>query len=161
PNLADGRANLSIDLPEDMKAGDVLKLELVVKDPATGAEFVNKAKLAILAAIEQDDDKKKKKKKDPPDDKPGEAQDGQAGLDFPEVKWIKPEAPNWKSYFETLDDCLTIIDDGEVDENGKQQPEYVFYLNEGNKALQNELKATKLPAAAVKKQYEIGVVLVG
>jgi hypothetical protein len=34
-------------------------------------------------------------------------------------------------------------------------------LNEGNKALQNELNATKLPAAVVKKQFEIGVVLVG
>src|SRR5262249_7229728 len=33
--------------------------------------------------------------------------------------------------------------------------------NEGNKALQNELKTTKFPVAAVKKQFEIGVVLIG
>lgn len=160
PNLADGRANLTLDLPDGMNAGDVFELELIVRDPVTEAEFVNKAKLPILAAIEQPENKDKKKKK-PPADKPGDKQDGVAGIDFPEVKWVKPEDSNWKTYFETLDDCLYIIDDGEVDEAGKSEPDYTFYLNEGNKALQNELKTTKLPVAAVKKQFEIGVVLIG
>jgi hypothetical protein len=161
PNLADGRANLSIDLPGDAKAGDVIEMELAVKDPATGAEFLNEAKIAVLAALENDDKTKKKAKKEPPGDKPGEQQDGQAGLDFPEVFWVRPDANNWKAYFETLDDCLTIVDDGDNDEKGKWQPDYKFYLNEGNRSLQNELKFTKLPVAAVKKQFEIGVVLVG
>ena len=154
PNPADGRANLSIDLPEDLKVGEVLELELIVRDPATGAEFINKAKLAILAAVETHSGDPKKKK--PASEKPGDQQDGQAGLDLPKVNWIKPDAPNWKNYFETLDDCLKIIDDGEEDKS-----EFFFYLNEGNKALQNELKNTKLAAAAVKKQFEIGIVLVG
>jgi hypothetical protein len=115
----------------------------------------------MLAAMEDHDQSKKKKKKDPPSDKPGNQPDGQAGLDFPEVFWLKPDTPNWKTHFETLDDCLDIVDDGEADEHGRWQPEYKFYLNEGNKSLQNELKFTKYPAAAVKKQFEIGVVLVG
>jgi hypothetical protein len=161
PNLANGRANLSLDLPNDMKAGDVLELELIVRDPVTGAEFVNKAKLAILAALERPDTPHPGKKKKPPSDKPGDKQGGMAGLDLPEVKWVKPEDQTWRNYFETLDDCLTIIDDGEEDESGKSEPEYTFYLNEGNKAFQNELATTKLPAAAVKKQFEIGVMLVG
>jgi hypothetical protein len=161
PNLANGRANLSIDLPDGIKAGDVMELELTVKDPATGVEFVNKAKIAMLAAMEPDDHPKKKKDKKPPSDKPGEQPDGQAGLDFPEVFWVKPEAPNWKTHFESLDDCLAIVDDGEKDTNGKWEPNYKFYLNEGNKSFQNELKFTKLPVPAVRKQFEIGVVLVG
>src|SRR5690606_2210093 len=119
PNLADGRANLTLDLPEGIKAGDVLELELIVRDPATGVEFINKAKLPILAAVEHDPKTKKKTKKQPPSDKPGEKQPGNAGLDFPDLIWVKPDATKWKSYFETLDDCLTIIDDGEVDEHGK------------------------------------------
>ena len=61
PNLADGRANLTVDLPEDIKAGDVLELELIIKDPVTGVDFVNKAKLPILAAVEQEDKKRTKK----------------------------------------------------------------------------------------------------
>jgi hypothetical protein len=160
PNLADGRANLTLDLPESMKAGDVLELELIVRDAVTDAEFINKAKLVILAALEDDDNHKSKKKK-PPADKPGDKQDGMAGIAFPEVKWVKPDAPNWKTYFESMDDCLWIIDDGEVDESGKTEPDYTFYLNEGNRALQNEFKTTKLPVAAVMKQFEISVVLIG
>lgn len=159
PNLVDGRANLTIDLPDDLKAGDSFDLELIVRDPATTAEFTNKAKLAVLAAIEKHSGTRKKKKQ--ASDEKGNAQDGQAGLDIPEAKWIKHNAPSWKSYFESLDDCLTIIDDGELDEHGKQQSQYVFYLNEDNKALQNELKNTKFAAAAVKKQFEIGIVLIG
>ncbi|HZT27282.1 MAG TPA: hypothetical protein VFA57_16410 [Pseudolabrys sp.] len=161
PNLADGRANLTLDLPDGMKAGDVLELELIVRDLVTGAEFVNKAKLAILAALDRPEEPHPHKKKKPPADKPGDKQEGIAGLDFPEVKWVKPEDARWKQYFELPDDCLTIIDDGEVDENGKSEPDYTFYLNEGNKALQNELATTKLPVAAVKKQFEIGMMLVG
>lgn len=161
PNLASGRANLTLDLPKGIKARDVLELELIVRDPVTGAEFVNKAKLPILAALEPDDKPHPNKKKKPPSDKPGDKQDGIAGLDFPKVEWVKPDDHRWKTHFETLDDCLTIIDDSEEDETGKAEPDYTFYLNEGNKALQNELATTKLPVAAVKKQFEIGVVLVG
>src|SRR5262249_6264409 len=139
PNLASGRANLTLDLPNDIKARDVLELELIVRDPVTAAEFVNKAKLVILAALEPDDKPHPKKKKKPPSDKPGDKQDGIAGFDFPEVKWIRPEDQTWKNYFKSLDDCLTIIDDSEEDETGKAEPDYTFYLNEGNKALQNEL----------------------
>lgn len=161
PNLADGRANFTMDLPDGIKAGDVLELAFVINDPATGAEFVNNAKIAVLAAIDQPNTTKNNTIKPPPSDKPGEQQPGQAGLDFPEVIWVKPESASWKSYFETPNDCLTIIDDGEPDHTGQEHPDYKFYLNEGNIALQNELKATKLPVAAVKKQFEIGVVLVG
>lgn len=73
-----------------MKAGDVLELELIIRDLVTESEFINKAKLPILAAVEQPENKDKKKKK-PPAEKPGDKQDGVAGIDFPEVKWVKPE----------------------------------------------------------------------
>jgi hypothetical protein len=160
PNISDGRANLSFDLPDGAKAGDVIEMEFIIRDPVMGVEFVNRAKFPVLAAIQIDDKKKPHKKKDPPSDKSGQQPDGQAGIGFPDVHWVKPEAQNWTSYFSSLDDCLTIIDDGEL-VGGKWQPDYQFYLNDGNKALQTELKFTKLPAAAVKKQYEIGVVLMG
>src|SRR5262245_56332633 len=109
PNLTDGRANLTLDLPDGLKAGDMLDLELIVRDPVTSAEFVNKAKLTILAALERPDTPHPRKKKKPPSDKPGDKEHGIAGLDFPEVKWVKPEDKNWRRYFELPDDCLTII----------------------------------------------------
>ena len=160
PNLADGRGNLTFDLPEGLKAGDVLEMEFIVCDPVNGTVFVNRAKLSILAAVEPPEKKPKKPKKpEQPGEPPGPNKEGQSGLDFPEVHWVKREAANWPSYFNTLDDCLTIIE--EEKENDGDEAAYKFYLNEDNKALQTELKFTKLPAAAVKKQYEIGVVLIG
>jgi hypothetical protein len=160
PNLSDGRANLTFDLPEDVKAGDVVEMEFIVRDPVMGNEFVNRAKFAVLAAFEPGDKKPTTKKKDPPGQTPGEQPDGNAGIAFPKVHWVKEGAPTWPNYFKSPDDCLTIIDDGDT-VAGKWQPEYKFYLNETNKALQTELKSTKLSAAAVRKQYEIGVVLMG
>jgi hypothetical protein len=161
PNCANGRANLTFDLPNGAKAGDTVVMEFTVRDPVIGTEIINRAKFSVLAAVDLNDEKKKTPKKDEnPGQPPGEQPGGQAGLDFPVVHWVKAEARNWKSYFSTPDDCLTIIDDSE-EINGGWQPDYQFYLNESNKALQNELRFTKLSAAAVKKQYEIGVVLMG
>jgi hypothetical protein len=159
PNLVDGRANLSLDLPDGLKIGDVLELELIVRDPVTSAEFVNRAKLPILAAIDTKPSEPRDKK--PPSEKKGDKQDGQSGIDFPKVYWVKENAANWKQHFESLDDCLKIIDDGEVDENGKSEPDYKFYINESNKSFQHELKITKLAAPVLKKQFEIGTVLIG
>jgi hypothetical protein len=151
---------LTFDLPEGAKASDVIEMEFTIRDPVMGTEYVNCANFPVLAAVQQGEKKPPKKEKMPPGQPPGEQPDGQAGIDFPVVHWVKPEAPNWATHFATPDDCLTIVDDGE-EVGGKWQADFKFYLNEGNKALQNELKVTKFPAAAVKKQYEIGVVLVG
>jgi hypothetical protein len=45
--------------------------------------------------------------------------------------------------------------------NGVRRPVYKFYLNEENKSLETELKATKRLPQVVKKQFEVAVVLVG
>lgn len=155
PNLADGRGNLNFALPDETKVGDFLEVELVVRDPVTGSEFVNAAKLSVLAAIEAPSGPKNPKSK--PDKSPApEGPVGNSGIALPEVHWVKQNSPNWKTHFSTPDDCLVIIDDGH---EGK--PDWKFYLNEDNRALQSELKFTKLPAQAVRKQFEIGVVLIG
>jgi hypothetical protein len=159
PNLVDGRANLTLDLPPGAKTGDVLHLELVVKDPATGSEFVNVAKIAVLAAVDMTSGSNKKKK--PPAKETGEQQDGQSGLALPKTFWIKAEDVRWKNYFTDLDDCLSVIDDGDYDEKGKGEPLLKFYFNESNKSFQTELKLTKGAASIVQKQFEIGVLLVG
>jgi hypothetical protein len=46
-------------------------------------------------------------------------------------------------------------------DDGSNSMKYTFYMNDDNIALQTELKATKLHPALVKKQFEIGAVLVG
>jgi hypothetical protein len=48
---------------------------------------------------------------------------------------VKREDLNWPAYFESLDDCLTIV----AEENDGTKEGYKFYLNDDNKALQTEL----------------------
>lgn len=158
PNLVDGKGNLTFDLPEDAAVGDTVEVEFTVRDPVTGAEFVNRAKLPILAAIDtQSGPKPKPKPKPGPPD--GKEAEGNSGINFPDVFWIDHKSPAWASHFATLDDCLHILEEGE-EIDGKYEPAYKFYLNADNKALKNELAFTKLAADVVKKQFEIGVVLI-
>jgi hypothetical protein len=160
PNVADGRGHVTFDLPEGLKAGDVLEMEFVVRDPVMKSNFVNCAKFPILAAVPPSENKPKKPKKpEQPGQPPGPNKEGQAGLDFPLVHWVKREAPNWVNYFSSPEDCLAIIEE-EKQTDGDEMG-YKFYLNESNTALQNELIFTKHSAAAVKKQFEIGIVLIG
>ncbi len=158
PNLVDGKGNITFDLPENVVVGDALEVEFIVRDSVTGAEFLNRAKLPILAAVEQHPGAKPKPKSKP-GDPPGKEVDGNSGISFPEVFWVDNKAPTWGSHFSSFDDCLRILDEGET-VDGKYESAYKFYLNADNKALKNELAFTKLPADAVKKQFEIGVVLI-
>ena len=73
--------------------------------------------------------------------------------------WVDQKNQSWSTYFNSLDDCLNLIDEGE-EINGKYEPSRKFYLNTDNRALQRELKSAKLSADVVKKQFEVGVVLV-
>lgn len=160
PNLVDGRGHVTFDLPDEIKAGDVLEMEFIIRDSVMNTEFTNRAKFPILAAVPPQDYKPKKPKKpEQPGQAPGPNTEGQAGLDFPKVHWVKKDAPNWINYFSSPDDCLTIIE--EEKQSDSEEVGFKFYLNESNKALQNELAVTKLSAVAVKKQYEIGIVLIG
>ena len=57
-------------------------------------------------------------------------------------------------------DCIHAVDDGEEIE-GKYVPQWTFYLNENNAALESELKNTKGSVDLLKKKFEIAAVLMG
>ena len=156
PNLSKGRGSLTFDLPEGTKIGDVVELEFTVRDPVLDSEFRNLARLAILAAVEDPPGPKVPPKPRPDQPPAPQGVQGNAGIALPEVHWVKRTSANWASHFSTPDDCLAIVDDSEG-----STPDWKFYLNEDNKALQSELKFTKLPVQVVRKQFEIGIVLIG
>ena len=157
PNLVDGRGALTFDLPEDVKVGNVVEFEFSVHDSVTCDKFVCCAKLSILAAAESPSGPKPKPKPRP-GQPPGPEAEGNAGINFPDVFWVDQKSPSWSMHFTSLDDCLRLIDEGE-EVNGKYEPAYKFYLNADNKALKNELSFAKLSVDVVKKQFEVGVVL--
>ncbi len=158
PNPVDGKGSLTFELPAGAKVGDIIEVEFTARDPATGDEFPNQAKISVLAAIETPSGPKPKPKPKP-DQPPGDDAQGNAGINFPEVHWIEQKQDSWANHFSSRDDCLHVLEEGET-VNGKYEPTYKFYLNADNKALKNELAYTKLSVEVVRKQFEIGVVLV-
>ncbi len=157
PSLSDGRGSITFDLPEDVKVGDQVEVEFVVTDEVVDRTFANRAKLTVLAAVVQPSGSKSPPKPKPDVPPAPQGTSGNTGIALPEVTWVKKTSPSWEQHFSTPDDCLAIVDDSD---DGKE-PDWKFYLNEDNRALLAELKFTKLPAQAVKKQFEIGVVLIG
>lgn len=156
--LVEGRANLHLDLPEGTKVGDILEFAFVIRDPVTGNEFLNNAKLSVLAKADTTSGPPSRRKN--PDDQDGSGAQGNAGIEMPKVRWVSQEEENWATYFNTTDDCLRIFDEGE-EKGGKWNPNYEFYLNEANKAFQLQLRNSKFDPVIVKKQFEVGMVLIG
>jgi hypothetical protein len=105
PNLAGGRCNLSFELPDSAKPGDVLVYEIAVEDPVMQRRFWNLLELKVFAAQVKAPSKPGAKAK-PPGKPPGTHADGQGGIALPEVNWLKKTSPTWPDHFEDDDDCL-------------------------------------------------------
>jgi hypothetical protein len=155
PNLVQGRASLSFDLPSTAKPGDVLTYQVVVTDDVTGRVFINTVTLKVAPA-QQAKPTKPGKGPQPPGPTPGQDVAGEGGIHLPSVLRLKKSDPKWAQHFTDDNDCLDVINDGSDGE-----PLYRFYLNEDNRALQTELKASKGSVEVHLKQFEVGAVLVG
>lgn len=160
PNLVRGRASLSFDLPQGVKAGEVLTYETIVQDEVMQRTFTNRFTLQVAPGTQTGKLATPPSKPQPPGAKPGPTPDGQGGISLPKVIRIKRTDPKWGEHFNDDNACLDLIEDTDQ-VNGKQQTTYTFYLNETNLALQTELKASKTNAAVQMKQFEIGAVLIG
>lgn len=158
PNLVMGRATISFDLPPAAKVGETVDYEMTVEDEVTQQKFVNYLHLQIAPA--------QKKKGNapsvphlPPGSPPHPGKDGHSGIAFPEVLHYTRTEAKWAEHFSDVRDCLNVIEEP-VGDNSEEM-KYTFYMNDDNIALQTELKGTKLNPPLVKKQFEIGAVLVG
>lgn len=160
PTLNDGGAALTFELSEDAAIGQSLAYELTISDPVMGTRFVNRCELSVRAAALPSE-----RKPPVPRKQPGEPEqsgvDGPSGIELPKVRWIKQSEGDWSTHFSSIDDCLSVIDDGGESETGALSHDYSFYLNEDNRALRFEIGSNKLIAAAIKKQFEVAVTLVG
>jgi len=160
PTLNDGGVALTFELPSEATIGETLAYELTITDPVIGTRFVNRFELNIRAAAQPTE-----RKPSVPRKQPGEPEqsgtDGPTGIELPKVQWIRQSDASWSRHFGGVDDCLSVIDDGGETEAGAATHDYSFYLNEDNRALRFEIGSNKLAAAAIKKQFEVAITLVG
>jgi hypothetical protein len=159
PTLNDGSAALTFDLPENAAPDDTNTFELTVTDSVTGSVFKNRAEMVVRPEAELPPRPAVERRQ--PGKTADVGTDGPGGIELPRIFWLPQPDDRWSEHFSGPDDCLDVIDDGEPDETGRVQHDYSFYLNEHNRALRFELSTNKLAAAAVKKQFEIAVTLVG
>lgn len=160
PTLNDGGVALTFELPPEVAVGETLAYELTVTDPVVGTRFVNRFELTVRPGAQPAE-----RKPSVPRKQPGEPEqsgtDGPSGIELPKVQWLKKSDATWSRHFDEIDDCLSVIDDGGETETGAWKHDYSFYLNEDNRALRFEIGSNKLAAAAIRKQFEVAITLVG
>lgn len=159
PNLIRGRATVSFDLPPGTTPGDTLTYETIVQDEIMQRTFKNVFVLQVAAAM-LPNKHTTSVKPPPPGVKPGPVPDGEGGIALPKVLRLKKSDPKWPEHFNDDNACMDLIEDID-DVSGKSQTTYMFYLNESNTSLQTELKASRLNAQVLLKQFEVGAVLIG
>ena len=156
--LLDGKCNVYLDLPEEVKLGDVLDISFVVDDAVTYKSFENRSQLRVRSQMESRERSGKGKRRK--QDEPGSGAQGGVGIRMPDVRWRSKGQAAWTAHFGTESDCLRIVEEVEEGKDGKES-RYEFYLNEENRVLNLERRNAKVPEAIVKKQFEVGMVLVG
>jgi len=154
-HLVKGQATLSVDLPDCVKAGDVLKIRLTVTDDQHIDSFVNEAKLKIVPFKEREPDHYKQPKPKPPSDNSGNEDTAPAGIELPKAIWVDKD--KWADNKFDEHSALRVIRAG--DEGHKRT--FDFYINRANVHLLNELKAAVGSEELTREQFKVGMLLLG
>jgi hypothetical protein len=157
PNLNDGSATLSVQLPDNAEPGDTLAFIAEVLDDSRVEPFTNRFVINVKGPAEAVGSKGTKKK--PPAEKKGKAHDLPVKISLPEVTLV--EEPNWGNYDPPFDKytALRIV---RAPSNVEGEPAvYDFFVNIDNVYLLRELKLTKESLELVKKRFELGLTLLG
>ncbi|MEK7117022.1 MAG: hypothetical protein AAB837_02560 [Patescibacteria group bacterium] len=156
-NLWNGLATLTISIPENTKAGDILCFDTKVSDINQINPFAGQ--FCIQITKEQvTNGSKNGHRKNPPGDKKGNDRQRESYLDVPNVVDIKREDWNKEDYKEfnfNEYSALKVRNAGEG--NG-----YDFFINIDNSFLRTEMKGdSKTDPVILEARYRYGMVLLG
>ena len=131
PNLQNGSATLSVQLPEDCNVGDELHYLAVVTDPTRLEGFENRFSVKVKPAAERSGSSGSRRK--PASKDPGGERDAPSGITLPNI--IKVHEPEWERHTPRFDKytSLRIKDAGEeTNGGGDAKTVYDFYVNMDN-----------------------------
>jgi hypothetical protein len=162
PNLQNGVATLSIQLPEDAAIGDVLDYTASVIDPSREEAFENRFRVRVKAPAEPSGNPGTRRK--PPSEKPGHDRESQSGISLPKIIEVPEE--KWGEHQPSFDrfTALRIKDAGVEGENVATEDsatQYDFYINIDNLYLKSEQKPPGANAKLLQARFTFGMVLVG
>jgi hypothetical protein len=162
PNLQNGTATLSVQLPEDCQPGDELVFLTSVTDASRVDPFENRFIVKVRPATDPSGGTGTRRK--PPTKTPGTDRDSPGGITLPnitpvdEAKWDK-QSPPFDKYT-----ALRIKDAGTAESNGAadEKPSvYDFYVNIDNFYLRMEMKPSGTDPELLRNRFIYGNVLLG
>lgn len=143
-SLWSGKANLTVELPEDVTVGATISYELSVSDDSQASPFINKWIVEVL----------KQEEKYSPDGPriPRPKKHESHGL--PNIIELYKSDNAWNTRFYSDTGALSVVSGGDGT--------FDFYINMENTSLLNELKNdTKTDEGVLKARYKFGMVLIG
>jgi hypothetical protein len=161
PNLQNGIATLSVQLPLNCQVGDVLKFVALVIDSSRLEPFENRFTVKVRSAVEPSGEPGPRRK--PPAGEPGDDREAAAGIALPNI--IEVYEKDWGKYNPNFDKytALRIKNAGadEAGQNGEAKPVYDFYVNMDNLYLNTEIKPAHRDPKLVRARFTYGMVLLG
>ncbi|HEY1580521.1 MAG TPA: hypothetical protein VGF82_25955 [Terracidiphilus sp.] len=166
PNLQNGIATLTIQLPANCKVGDLLRFHAVVSDPTLLNAFTNTFTLDIKPeAVPHTSDGGERHQ--PPTKEKGQEREVPTGINLPNI--ILVHEKDWESHTPPFDKYTALrigISDvptsGQVEAgNGETQDVYDFLINMDNLFLKSELKSGGQEIEMIRARWKYGLVLVG
>lgn len=162
PNLQNGIATLSVQLPNNCQVGDTLKFLAVVTDPSRRDPFENRFTVKMKAAVDATSGSGTKRKSKTGTE--GNDREAAGGIALPKI--IEVYEPCWVGHTPPFDKhtALRIKNAGIPDEagtSGDTKPVYDFYINMDNLYLNTEVKPAGRNPQLIRARFTYGMVLLG
>ncbi len=165
PNLHNGVATLTIQLPDSCRVGNTLRYSAIVTDPSRVDPFQNTFAITVGKPVDvrppSDDEEVKKRK--PPAKEEGKDRETPAGISLPNIYEVYE--PEWEKKQPPFDQytALRIKNAGlSSDDDKNSEPDiYDFFVNMDNIYLKSELKSSGGELEIVRARWKYGQVLLG
>jgi len=166
PNLQNGLATLTVQLPANCKVGDLLRFQAVVTDPTKLDPFENTFSLDVKQeAVAHGGGSGDRHK--PPTKEEGEDREVPTGISLPnivpiyEADWLL-QTPPFDKYSALRIGITDAPSNGEAETgNGESHDVYDFKINMDNLFLKSELKAGADQTDMIRARWKYGLVLIG
>ena len=170
PNLQNGHATLSVELPRNCRVGDELMFLAIVSDPTLVSNFENTFR--VLVSKEATSPGKKTPRTKSSSGKEGKDADAPAGITLPKI--VEVHESKWETHSPPFDKytALRIKNAGSTDDADGETAEehadsnnsnavYDFFVNMDNVHLKTELKSRFSDAAITLSRFRYALVLIG
>ncbi|MBN2588381.1 MAG: hypothetical protein JXA96_00845 [Sedimentisphaerales bacterium] len=158
PNLQNGIASLSIQLPEECKIGDTIEFTAITTDISRVDPFINQFNIKVIEPMISNSRKSERTK--PPKDEDGDERELPSQIALPNITQVREE--KWDMYDPPFNKytALRVIHAGES-ETGEKKDIYDFFVNMGNIFLKADLKSTSVDIPLVEARFIYGMALIG